>query len=58
MRGIFICRNWTGCIPHADCFAAALAKIHEAELVSRDKELKALQREIKIKWMGDNNRKI
>ena len=40
-----------GKISYADCFAAALAKIREAELVTGDKEFKALEGEIKIAWL-------
>jgi len=40
-----------GSISYADCFAAALAKNHKAELVTGDKEFKVLQDEIKISWI-------
>jgi len=36
---------------YADCFAAALAKIRQAELVTGDLELKALEAEIEIEWL-------
>ena len=36
---------------YADCFAAALAKIKNAELVTGDIEFKALEKEIKINWL-------
>ncbi|HLE90737.1 MAG TPA: type II toxin-antitoxin system VapC family toxin [Anaerolineales bacterium] len=36
---------------YADCFAAALAKIRKAELITGDKEFKVLQDEIKISWI-------
>jgi predicted nucleic acid-binding protein len=35
----------------ADCFAAALAKEHKAELVTGDKEFKQIEQEIKITWI-------
>ncbi len=38
-------------IPYADCFAAAAAKIHNAVLVTGDKDFKPLEREIKIHWL-------
>ncbi|WKZ36855.1 MAG: type II toxin-antitoxin system VapC family toxin [Anaerolineales bacterium] len=40
-----------GNISYADCFAAALAKLRRAELVTGDKEFKTLQDEIKISWI-------
>lgn len=40
-----------GNISYADCFAAALAKVKKAELVTGDKEFKILQDEIKISWV-------
>ncbi|MCC6299262.1 MAG: type II toxin-antitoxin system VapC family toxin [Anaerolineales bacterium] len=36
---------------YADCFAAALAKIRNSELVTGDKEFKTLGNEIKIRWL-------
>ena len=36
---------------YADCFAAALAKEHKAELVTGDKEFKQIENEIKINWL-------
>ena len=41
----------SGNISYADCFAAALAKIRKAELVTGDKEFKALEGEVKISWI-------
>jgi len=38
-------------ISYADCFAAALAKLHRGELVTGDKEFKALEKDIKIAWI-------
>jgi len=40
-----------GNISYADCFAAALAKLKKAELVTGDKEFKALEGEVKIAWI-------
>ena len=45
-----------GKIAYADCFAAALAKIHHAEVVTGDVEFKTLEGEIEIAWM-DTERK-
>lgn len=36
---------------YADCFAAALAKLKKAELVTGDPEFKAVEPEIKICWL-------
>ena len=38
-------------ISYADCFAAALAKINKAELITGDKEFKEVEDEIKILWI-------
>ena len=35
----------------ADCFAAALAKEHTAEVVTGDKEFKSVEKEIKVHWV-------
>jgi len=40
-----------GNIAYGDCFAAALAKIRESEVVTGDKEFKALENEIEISWL-------
>ncbi len=40
-----------GNISYGDCFAAALAKNCKAELITGDKEFKALEGEIKISWL-------
>lgn len=37
---------------YADCFAAALAKINKAELITGDKEFKEVADEIKIVWIN------
>ena len=39
-------------ISYADCFAAALAKLHRAELVTGDEEFKQTQEEIKLLWIS------
>lgn len=36
---------------YADCFAAALAKLRKAELVTGDKEFAQLEPEVKILWL-------
>ncbi len=36
---------------YSDCLAAALAKMHRATLVTGDKDLKQVQREIRILWL-------
>ena len=36
---------------YADCFAAALAKLRKAELVTGDKEFKQVEDEVKIRWL-------
>ena len=36
---------------YADCFAAALAKLRNAELVTGDPEFKEVEKEIKIAWI-------
>jgi ribonuclease VapC len=36
---------------YADCFAAALAKEHKAELVTGDPEFKQVEGEVKILWL-------
>jgi len=38
-------------ISYADAFAAALAKLHKAELVTGDKEFRQVEREVKIRWV-------
>lgn len=38
-------------IAYADCFAAALAKINDAELVTGDPEFKQLEGEVRIHWL-------
>ena len=36
---------------YADCFAAALAKLKKAELITGDQEFRQLEQEIKISWI-------
>lgn len=36
---------------YADCFAFALTKLHQAELITGDPEFKQLERQIKIRWI-------
>ena len=38
-------------ISYADCFAAALAKLHKGEIITGDKEFKTVESEIKIAWL-------
>jgi ribonuclease VapC len=40
-----------GQIAYADCFAAALAKLHKAELVTGDHEFKLLEGDVRILWV-------
>jgi predicted nucleic acid-binding protein len=40
-----------GRISYADCFAAALAKVRNAELVTGDKEFRQVEKEVKILWI-------
>jgi predicted nucleic acid-binding protein len=40
-----------GGMSYADCFAAALAKLRNAELVTGDKEFKKVEKDIKISWL-------
>jgi uncharacterized protein len=41
----------SGNISYADCYAAALAKCRGGELVTGDREFKALESEVKILWL-------
>lgn len=38
-------------ISYADCFAAALARLHKGEVITGDKEFKTVESEIKIAWL-------
>ena len=40
-----------GNIAYGDCFAAALAKMKKAEVVTGDKEFKQVESEIKVLWV-------
>jgi len=37
---------------YADCFAAALAKIRKAELVTGDRDFKTVESDLKIHWLS------
>lgn len=39
-------------LSYADCFAAALAKLYQGEVITGDKEFKAVEKEIKVVWLG------
>lgn len=36
---------------YADCFAAALAKMHKGEVITGDKEFKVVEKEISVNWL-------
>lgn len=38
-------------LPYVDCFAAALTKLKEGELITKDYDFKVLESEIKINWL-------
>lgn len=38
-------------ISYADCFAAALAKLHKGEVITGDKEFKSVEKEVKVAWL-------
>ena len=38
-------------ISYADCFAAALAKLNNGEVITGDEEFRALEKEVKILWV-------
>ena len=40
-----------GGLAYADCFAAALAKLHQAELVTGDPEFRRLEDAVRIRWV-------
>ena len=40
-----------GNISYADCFTAALAKLRKGEVVTGDKEFKAIEGEVKVLWI-------
>ncbi len=37
---------------YADCFAAALAKLHNGEVITGDKKFRAVEGEVKIAWIA------
>ena len=39
-------------ISYADCFAAALAKVSQGELITGDEEFRAVEKEIRIAWLS------
>lgn len=39
-------------ISYTDCFAAALARLREGELVTGDREFKSLEKEVRIYWIN------
>jgi len=39
-------------ISYADCFAAALARLHKGEVITGDREFKAVENEVKIAWIS------
>lgn len=40
-----------GRMSYADCFAAALAKMHKADLITGDKEFRQVESEVQIQWV-------
>ena len=38
---------------YADCFAAALARLHNAELVTGDQDFRQVENEVKVLWLHD-----
>lgn len=38
-------------LSYADCFTAALAKLHKGEVITGDKEFKCLEKTIRINWL-------
>ncbi|MBI1882792.1 MAG: type II toxin-antitoxin system VapC family toxin [Chlamydiae bacterium] len=36
---------------YADCFTAALAKVHKGEVITGDKEFKEVEDEVKVLWI-------
>jgi ribonuclease VapC len=43
-------------LSYADCFAAALAKLHKAELVTGDEEFKSVEDSVRIAWLSNDPR--
>ncbi len=46
------CFKATKKLSYADCFAAALAKVHKGELITGDKEFKSVESEVKVAWVA------
>lgn len=38
-------------LPYADCFAAALTKLHKGELITKDSGFKIVEEDIRILWI-------
>jgi ribonuclease VapC len=38
-------------ISYADCFTAALARLHNGEIITGDKEFKILESDVRISWL-------
>jgi predicted nucleic acid-binding protein len=45
-----------GSLSYADCFAAALAKISNCELLTGDPEFKSIEKEINVHWLTATRR--
>lgn len=39
-------------LSYADCFAAALAKLNDCEVVTGDREFQTIEDEVKVMWVG------
>ncbi len=39
-------------LSYADCFVASIAKLNKGEVITGDKEFKALEKEIKVLWVS------
>jgi predicted nucleic acid-binding protein len=39
-------------LPYMDCFVAALAKLNKGEVITSDKDFKALENEVRISWIN------
>lgn len=52
-RSSFLALSIAACVAsdYADCFAAALAKLRNAERVTGDRDFKQIEAEIKIGWL-------
>jgi len=38
-------------LSYADCFTAALARLHKGEVITGDKEFKSIVNEVKVDWI-------